>query len=166
LNPAEILRLSKSAMNLAGQSGRSPEGFVVAYIAWEALKIRILLVGMTANGMSVSEAKKVVSTLEIWQGDKYNKAFKSYFGSFPNNTPGIGRLFNKADSFKSLRNGFVHGSRKTSPAKFREATIELVGIIEADWAKRLGSLLLNSKNADPMKRLQRQTTPRTIGKHS
>ena len=163
MNPAEISRLAKSALDLAKQSGRSPESFVVAYIAWEALKIRILLVGMTANGMSVSEAKKVVSLLEIWQGDKYSKAFKSYFGLFPNNTPGIGRLFNKAESFKSLRNGFVHGSRKTSPAKFREATIELVGIIEADWGLHLGSLLLNSKNLDPMKRLQRQNTTRRLG---
>lgn len=157
MNPAEISRLSKSALDLVRQSGRSPEGFVVAYIAWEALKIRILLVGMTASGLSVSEAKKVVSTLEIWQGDKYNKVFKTYFGSFPNNTPSIGQLFNKAESFKSLRNGFVHGGKNASPAKFREATIQLVGIIEADWGQHLGSLLVRSQNTDPMKRLRRQT---------
>ncbi len=144
-------------MNLSRQSRRSPEGFIVAYIAWEALKIRILLVGMTANGMSVSEARKVISTLEIWQGDKYNKAFKSCFGSFPSNTSGIGKLFNKAESFKSLRNGLVHGGKNASPAKFKEATNELVGLIEADWSQHMGSLLVKSQNTDPMRRLRRQT---------
>ncbi len=156
MNPAEIARLAKSALDLAKQSGKSPEGFVIAYIAWEALKVRILLVGMTSKGIPVAKAQVLCTSLKIWQGDNYNKAFKKYFGNFPNNSPGLGQLFKKADSFKNLRNGFVHGSRRTSPAKFREATIQLVAIVEADWGTLLSSLLPKGTKSDPMQRLQRQ----------
>jgi hypothetical protein len=159
LSPSEIIRLIAFAKRLSAQSTHAPEAFLVSFVAWEALKIRILLVGMTASGMSVRESREVITRTQIQQQDGYNQLFKEHFGFYPHNTPDFGGLFRTADSFQKLRNGFTHGVKSSSPEAFREATIKIAQVFEADWTNLLGSILKRDNHTDPLGTLRRCNRP-------
>ena len=156
MNPAEILRLQAFAANLSTKSTHAPEAFMISYVAWEALKIRILLVGMTASGLTVKESRELITLSTIWQRDGYGKLFMKYFGIHPHSAPVIGHLYRSADSFQKLRNGFIHGSKSSSPDVFRKASIQISNVIEADWESLLASLLGPELQTDPFGTLRRQ----------
>lgn len=153
MNPAEIMRLRNVAESLSRRSGHSPEAFLLAYVAWEALKIRILIVGMTATGMTVSSARQLISENQIWKGNNYSSLFEKYFGVLPNSSPGVGHLFAKADSCQKIRNGFVHGSKRVDPDSFRKATETIIQLIDEDWSQLLADLLGSSIRRNPLGRL-------------
>jgi hypothetical protein len=155
LSPSEIMRLIAFAKRLSGQSTHAPEAFLISFVAWEALKIRILLVGMTASGMSVRESKEVITRTQIRQQDGYNQLFKEHFGFYPHNAPGFGGLFRAADSFQKLRNGFIHGVRSSSPEAFRGATSKIAHVLEADWTNLLATVLIRDVHTDPLGTLRR-----------
>ena len=156
MNPSEILRLIKSARDLSSKSGRSPEAFLIAYVAWEALKIRILLVGLTSRGLSVREGKLLIQESDIWKHGQYQKLFRDHFGSNPENTKSVGKLFNQAEKYTKLRNRFVHGSGSSSPDSFRRAVEEIAQVIHSDWEKCLAPLIPQGSQANPMGRLGRR----------
>jgi hypothetical protein len=156
MNPAEILRLQAFAAKLSPKSTHAPEAFMITFVAWEALKIRILLVGMTASGLTVRESRELITLSTIWQRDGYGKLFMKYFGKHPHNAPVIGQLFRSADSFQKLRNGFIHGGKSSSPDVFRKATLQISNVIDADWESLLTSLLGPEIQTDPFGTLRRQ----------
>jgi len=141
MKPSEIRRLALSARLALAQRNTTPDAFLLAYVAWEALQIRILVVGICASGLSVAEAYQLIKESKVWRSDNRDSLFNEYFGSKPQNAKFVGRLFNKANKSKSIRDRYVHGFKRTSPAIFEKATHELLSILEGDWGTPLKKLL-------------------------
>ena len=134
MEPSEIKRLLESAKRALTTSRSEPDAFVLAYIAWEAFQIRVLLVGLAAQGYSVSDSKKHLKQRQVWQGDNKKAVFEEIFGSKPANTKHVGRYFNKLAKFKALRDAYIHGSTRAAPASFESAAREIIEVIESlDW---------------------------------
>lgn len=157
MNPAEIKRLLSVAAKLNSQRTGTPEAFLLQYIAWEALKVRILIAGMTRSGLTVKEARSLIDSEKIWQGSNYQKLFKKLFGSHPANAKGVGKYFNMGNQVDDLRHSFVHGSSRLGPKSYRKASEMLNEVFAADWGNLLAELLGSSGPVDPMSRLRKNT---------
>jgi hypothetical protein len=142
LDPSEIKRLLESARRALNTSRSEPDAFVLAYIAWEAFQIRVLLVGLAAEGYSVSEAKKHLKERQVWQGDNRKTVFEEIFGSKPANTKHVGFYYSKLGKHKTLRDAYVHGSARVAPKRFEAAARELIDVIgDAGWETGLAQVL-------------------------
>lgn len=155
MNPAEIKRLLAVAEDLNKKSSGRPEAFLLQYIAWEALKVRILIAGMVHKGLTVKEAKQVLKVEQVWNQSNYKKVFKRYFGCYPSNSKGMGKYFNAGEKIETLRHGFVHGSSRVGPDAYRKASSKLNDIFEAEWGKLIADVLKSDKPLDPLNRLSR-----------
>ncbi|NBQ97223.1 MAG: hypothetical protein EBT26_02240 [Microbacteriaceae bacterium] len=155
MNPAEIKRLLAVAEDMNMQRSGRPEAFLLQYIAWEALKIRILIAGMVHKGLTVKDAKKILKAEQVWNQGNYKKVFKKYFGSYPSNAKGMGKYFNAGEELDRLRHAFVHGTSRVGPESYRKASSKLIEIFEADWGWLLSEMLKSDKPIDPMNRLHR-----------
>jgi len=153
LNPAEIRRLLAVAEEMNNIKSGKPEAFLLQYIAWEALKVRILIAAMAHSGLTVKEAKKLLQVEQVWNQAQYKKVFKMYFGSYPSNSKGLGKYFNAAEKIDDLRHSFVHGSARVGPDSYRAASAKLSEIFEADWGRLIADLLKSDKPIDPMSRI-------------
>jgi hypothetical protein len=144
LEPSEIKRLLESAERALNTSRSEPDAFVLAYIAWEAFQIRVLLVGLAAQGFSVSDSKKQLKERDVWNGEKRKTVFEEIFGSKPANTKHVGRYYSKLGRHKTLRDAYVHGSARVAPKRFEAAARELIDVIgDAGWETGLAQVLSN-----------------------
>ena len=141
MDPSEIRRLVKQARTLVVDDRSAPEAFLLAYVAWEALKFRILLVGLTARGMTVATSRRHLSEAKVWRAENYDNEFKRLFGSFPSSARTVGKRFGEAKKFAKLRHAYVHGQGRTSPAVFHDAALNVINIVESDWEAPLRDLL-------------------------
>lgn len=142
MEPSEIKRLLESANNALNTSRSEPDAFVLAYIAWEAFQIRVLLVGLAAQGYTVSDSKKHLKEREVWNGEKRKTVFEEIFGSKPANTKHVGRHYTKLGKHKTLRDAYVHGSARVAPKRFEAAARELIDVIcDASWETGLAQVL-------------------------
>lgn len=157
MDPSEIRRLLGIAEMLSRENASTSEAFIVAFVAWEGLKFRILLVGYAARGVKVAEARRLIRAVDVWNVRNYNALFESLFGTRPQNVPVIGRIFNSLDRAMQLRNRFVHGIGRAAPIQFREAYQDICRAIDAGWESALSKLLtkngLHPRVTDPMKRI-------------
>ena len=146
--------MAVSARLALGDKNSAPDAFLLAYVAWEALQIRILVVGICASGESVAEAYMKIKTAKVWRSENRDALFVEYLGSKPQNAKFIGRFFNQANKSKSIRDNYVHGFGRTSPEIFERATSELLSVLEEDWGtpinKLLKSLGIECSSCDPM----------------
>lgn len=158
MDPNEIRRLLSTAETLSREKSSTPEAFLVAFVAWEGLKFRILLVGYAARGVKVSEARHLIRDADIWNIRNYNTLFELLFGSRPQNAPQVGRLFNALDGAMRLRNRFVHGAGRAAPVQFRTAYENICRATNADWESALSKLLakqgLRPKVTNPLNRIR------------
>jgi hypothetical protein len=108
--------------------------------------------------MTVDASRRYLKKVQVWKSQNYDGQFKTLFGSFPSNVRAVGKNFRDASRFENLRHSYVHGQRRTSPGLFRDAALNLVGIVESDWATPLAILLRASgvdvfTATDPLGRL-------------
>jgi hypothetical protein len=159
MHPSEINRLIRNSKLALKKNANTPDAFLLAYIAWEAFQIRILIVGLAANGLSVTEAQKELRTKQVWRQENKELLFRDLYGSRPSNLKYVGKLFNRANKLKNLRDGYVHGTNRTGPEQFRNAALELIRIMDHNWAEDLRRLLeaqgLNSSRTDPLGQIRR-----------
>lgn len=162
LKPSEIKRLVHSARRSLEISGAQPDAFLLAFVAWEALQVRILTVGLFAKGLDVKGAQAEILARQVWKKENREALFLELYGYRPANAPKVGKLFRKAQTFDSLRGRFIHGQSRTSPDRFANATADLISILESDWSQDLKFLLkkqgLRLASADPLKRPMRLTS--------
>ena len=162
MDPNEIRRLLGTAEMLSREKSSTPEAFLLAFVAWEGLKFRILLVGYAARGVKVAEARQLLRDADIWNIRNYNTLFEHLFGVRPHNAPHVGRLFNTLDGAMKLRNRFVHGAGRAAPVQFKTAYEDVCSATDADWENALSKLLtkqgLRPKVTNPLNRI-RVTTP-------
>ena len=158
MDPNEIRRLLATAEILSRDKSSIPEAFLVAFVAWEGLKFRILLVGYAARGLKVAEARRLIRDADIWNTSNYNTLFEYLFGARPQNAPQVGYLFNALDGAMRLRNRFVHGTGRAAPIRFRTAYEEICRATNADWESALSKLLskrgLTPKVTNPLNRIR------------
>jgi hypothetical protein len=141
MNPSEIRRLVETSKNLDKQSARSPEAFLIAFVAWETLKTRILMVGFCNKGLTARDARTAIKEGEAWKAGNYNKIFLDLFGYLPENATNVGKLFRSTKASQQLRNRYVHGAYRVSPDTFRRCTKDLISVVSADWDSNLAGLL-------------------------
>ena len=158
MDPNEIRRLLGTAEKLSREKSSTPEAFLVAFVAWEGLKFRILLVGYAARGVKVADARRLIRDADIWNIRHYNTLFELLFGDRPHNAPQVGRLFNALDGAMRLRNRFVHGAGRAAPIQFRTAYEDICRATDADWATALSKLLakqgLRPEVTNPLNRIR------------
>lgn len=163
MDPNEIRRLLGAAETLSRAKSSAPEAFLVAFVAWEGLKFRILLVGYAARGVKVADARRLIRDADIWNIRNYNNIFEHLFGARPHNAPQVGRLFNALDGAMRLRNRFVHGTGRAAPIQFRTAYEDICRATNADWESALSKLLtkqsLRPKVTNPLNRIRVTTQP-------
>ena len=159
MEPSEITRLIENAKVAIARSKTSPDGFLLAYVAWEAFQVRVLIVGLAATGMSVSEAKLHLKREQIWKQQKKDSVFRDVFGANPCNLKFVGKRFIEANNSSELRNRYIHGTSRTSPKNFANLASKLIEIMEQDWSKDLASLLATrgvaTKYSNPMRRVMK-----------
>ena len=141
MKPSEIRRLLESSKVALTLEDSAPDAFLLAFVAWEAFQIRVLVVGLAAKGLSVAESYKIIKDRKVWKGTNRDALFQECFESLPRNTKHIGRHYTKALRFKTIRDRYVHGFGRTSPELFIRATEELIGVVEQDWESDLRKLL-------------------------
>ena len=162
MEPSEIKRLLESAKRALTTSRSEPDAFVLAFIAWEAFQIRVLVVGLAAQGYSVSESKRHLKERQVWKGENRKAVFEEIFGSKPANIKHVGRYFNKLGKFKSLRDAYIHGSARVAPDRIESAARDIIEVIESlDWEtglrKELSRQGFETKFTNPLGRVRRSS---------
>jgi hypothetical protein len=123
----------------------TPEAFILAWIGWEGLKFRILVVALSMKGWKVSDIQDVFAHPGVHTNEHYRRLFKSIFGAFPNNIKGIGTQWGEAEKYRDLRNKYVHGAKSNHPEKFLSAIENLYSLTtEVEWLSNL-SLEVNGE---------------------
>lgn len=140
MNPSEIKRLILQAKTLSDSSQTAPEAFLLAFVAWEGFKMRLLVAALCANGYSVVEAKALMRSREIWKTGAFETLFAELYGTRPKNSRFVGTKFNSLSRAITMRNSYVHGFSRYSPRSFLVETERLIGLVESDWTSSLNKL--------------------------
>ena len=159
MEPGEIIRLAGRSRELATSNKTAPEAFILAQVAWEGLRYRILIVGHVAQGLSVADAKRQLDAQKPWNAANYRAIFKELFGSEPSQSRIVGRTFRETDRTTDLRNRYVHGHSRTSPDIFLKHSRTLWTALEFDWEGALRDLLRDKTHlsgpSNPLGRLRK-----------
>ena len=162
VNPSDISRTLSAAKALRANSKYgTPEGLLLAYVAWEGLKIRILAVGLAQQGWRFQTFKSAISDLELWRSKNYELAFASVFGQKPQNTKNLGKIWSRVATAERLRNKFVHGLGQTHPDTIEKSYRFLIEIIEdRSWLDNL-SVKLPGGETEALNSLDSRITARS-----
>jgi hypothetical protein len=162
MKPNEINKLTDLARTLLAQPDSAVAGFLVAYAAWEAFVLRVLIVGLAARGNTVEQSKAIILKSQVWRQDNQKAAFEEIYGTQAHQLKGIGKFFRSVSKAKDVRNSFIHGNRAASPQRFQELGLEIIGILEADWESPIRALIkaqgIHAKYCNPMSRIRANQT--------
>lgn len=149
MQPNLIKSTADSALELLEFRGRgSAEAFLLSYVAWEGLKVRLLVVGLHMHGWAVADIYEQLPAGKIFQEKNYNSIFRSVFGSPPASTKGIGEHWKSIDQFKDIRHRYVHGASGASPDKLEAATHLIIErVLEPEWLTTIKVTTLEGKPA-------------------
>ena len=120
LSPSEISGLLSTAQQLK-RRGRNAEGFILARTGWEAYKHRSLSVSLQFQGISQTDAARILAECKSGRERKFSDLTKVLFRKPPQQAPGIGYLWQRLESsssgrsFRWRRNDLVHGSKSANP---------------------------------------------------
>lgn len=139
MQPNLIRATANSSLDLLAMRGRgSPEAFLLAWVAWEGLKIRILVVALTQQGWKVQDVYDELSSSRLHTLEHYRTLFKSIFGTYPESTRGVGATWCSIEEFRDVRNRYVHGTRGAAPLRLEAGTHLITGhVLDPSWLERL-----------------------------
>lgn len=132
MQPNLIRSTANSAMTLLGeQDSGTPEALLLAWVAWERLRIRLLVVALCMQGWQVKDVYDPLPSERFHTHPHYDHLFRTTFGAKPQNACDVGQRWQQLESFRKTRNAYVHGTRGGSPLKLesgvhllREATLD------------------------------------------
>ena len=152
VKPSDIRHTLNSAKLLNNTATNSQaESLLLAYVAWEGLKNRIVISGLSQQGWQLKTFRQAIQGRNFWKAESYNSAFKSVFGSEPFQSPGVGQIWEKAGVAEKLRGKFVHGLGKNTPAVLDASFVFLVETItDLKWLHKL-QVQLPSGAKEPLK---------------
>ena len=140
MNPSSIRELTASARALQKTKRQgSPEAFILAWIAWEGMKLRILAVAQKKMGTKIKDTYSSHQELRLWNQIKFEKQWKQVFGKNPSNMSGVaGKVFREMEKYKKYRDKLVHGKEFGNPINVQKATISILNLLEdREWLKDL-----------------------------
>ena len=77
MNPSSIRELTASARALQKTKRQgSPEAFILAWIAWEGMKLRILAVAQKKLGIKIKDTYLSHKELRLWNQVKFENQWK------------------------------------------------------------------------------------------
>lgn len=135
MQPHLIRSTADSAMTLLGERGRgTPEALLLSWVAWEGLRIRLLVVALRMQGWQVKDVYDALSSERFHSTVHYDNLFRSIFGSKPQSAKGVGQRWSQLEAFRATRNAFVHGTRGGSPLRL-EAGVHLLrdSVLDPGW---------------------------------
>lgn len=142
---------------LLREKGRgSPEAFLLAWVAWEGLKIRLLVVGLAMQGWRVQDIYEVLSEQRVHDHRHIRNVFKGISGSFPENTSGMSQAWQQIEAFRDVRNRYVHGTRGADPARLEAGTHLITEhVLDTGWLEEIQVRgdSQNTRLGDPYRRL-------------
>lgn len=157
MQPHLIKSTADTSLALLRLHGRgSPEAFLLAWVAWEGLKIRILVVGLATKGWRVQDVYDVLSAQRVHDHRHVRHIFKQLFGSFPESTPGLGEAWRGIEAFRGVRNRYVHGTRGADPLRLESATRSITErVFDTAWLEDLSVRVDGEKRqlGDPYRRM-------------
>ena len=128
MQPSLIRSTAETSLDLLAMRGRgSPESLLLAWVAWEGLKMRLLVVGLAKCGWRVSDVYDVLSASRLHTQEDYRALFAEVFGASPESTRGVGAQWRAIEDFRGVRNRYVHGTRGSAPAKLEAGTHLITG---------------------------------------
>lgn len=112
----------------------TPEGLLLAWVAWEGLKIRLLVVALAMQQWRVQDINDVLSSEQVHTREHVRRIFRSVSGAFPESTKGIGTTWDQIEQFREVRNRYVHGTRGAAPLRL-EAGVHLITehVLDTRW---------------------------------
>lgn len=140
MNPSSIRELTASARALQKTKRQgSPEAFILAWIAWEGMKLRILAVAQKKMGTKIKDTYSSHQELRLWNQVKFENQWKQVFGKNPSNMSGVaGKVFREMEKYKKYRDKLVHGKEFGNPINVQKATISILNLLEdREWLKDL-----------------------------
>jgi hypothetical protein len=159
MNPSSIRELTASARVLQKtRRQRSPEAFILAWIAWEGMKLRILAVAQKKMGTKIKDTYASHNELKLWNQVKFEKQWKQIFGKNPSNMSGVaGKVFREMEKYKKYRDKLVHGKEFGNPINVEKATLSILKILEdQEWLKEI-KFSMNNKSYNIHKIYERKS---------
>jgi len=127
----------------------NPEALLLTWVAWEGIKIRMMVVGLARQGWHGKTFQQAAQGKELWHSQTFNKSFKSIFGDNPANLKNFGANWNKIEKTRKTRNKFVHGFGQTSPKELRRQFDFLQGLfIDLSWLNSLNVMLPDGERTE------------------
>ena len=160
MEPAAIKKTIKAAKTLERNSNYgTPEALLLAYVAWEGLRNRVLICGLSQQGWTVTMFKEAIAGHGFWLKGSYDEGFSSVFGKNPQNLSGVSKIWDEAEKARILRNKFVHGLSKGDPeALWKSYSFLIETISDLSWTKKLEVSLPDGTQV-PLKDIETRNTP-------
>jgi len=142
MRPSQIRRTAETALELLEDRGHgNPEAFLLAWVSWEGLKIRVISLGLARMGFQVQHVYEVLTEDELRSKGEFEALFQTVFSRKPQSAKGVGSTWQRNETFRKVRNRIVHGIGSTSPDRLESGTRVLTGaVLSPQW---LGSLAVN-----------------------
>lgn len=135
MQPNLIKSTAESSLTLLGEKGRgTPEALLLAWVSWEGLKIRVLVVGLAMQGWKVQDIYDVLTEDKVHALSHVRGLFKEVFGDYPENARGVGRIWEQIEDYRDVRNRYVHGTRGSAPLKLEAGTYLITEhVLDPSW---------------------------------
>lgn len=158
MDPSAINELTRSAKELHHTKRKgSPEAFILSWIAWEGMKLRILAVAQKKIGIKIKDTYLSHKDLNLWSEEKFDRQWRKAFGKNPSNMSGAaGKVFREMKKYKKYRDKFAHGKEFGNPKNVDSATVALLKNLEdKDWLKDL-FIVANNKSCSLYELFERE----------
>lgn len=157
MQPNLIKSTAESSLTLLGERGRgTPEALLLAWVAWEGLKTRTLVVGLAMQGWKVQDIYDALAAESVHTREHVRGVFRSVFGSFPDNTKGISQTWQHIEQFREVRNRYVHGARGAAPLRLEAGTHLITEhVLDTTWLHDVRIVVDGQRTVlgDPYRRL-------------
>jgi hypothetical protein len=140
MKQSSIRQTAQTARALAAERHYgTPEAFLLAWVAWESLKFRVLAVGLVRQGWRMEAVKEFFDKSSLYTKKDYNKVFGQVFGKHPEQHAGeVGHIWRECEAARRVRHRFVHGMGSSRPQTLSSSTERLLLAVEnVEWLKPL-----------------------------
>lgn len=135
MRPSQIKTTAATALELLEQRGYgTPDSLLLAWVAWEGLKVRTLSVGLAKMGFQVQHVYDVMGDDRVHTLNDYQTLFRRVFGANPQNIRGVSQVWKQLEDFRNTRHKIVHGMGSATPEHLERGTRLLASMsLDPDW---------------------------------
>lgn len=135
MKPSEIRNLAQSSQWIDSLRPRgTSEAFILAWISWEGLKIRLLTYGFAKQGYLAKYTSKALKTCNVHSKKQYLAIFELAFGRPPLQINKLGSIWREIETYQPMRNRIIHGGTGYNPRDLREASRKISDhVLNTDW---------------------------------